>query len=66
MLFRKYIRKQIIKILCDIKNTEEEASKCAEDFVKNDKYYEGNPYRGVCHGYISGVNWISDEILKRL
>ena len=66
MLFRKYIRKQIIKILCEVSShAEESASKFSDDYVKNDKYQD-NPYRGPALGYIEAVNWISNEILKRI
>lgn len=65
-MFKKYIRKYINKILCDIcKEAEQKASECSEDYVKNDKY-QNNPYRGTFHGYICGVNWLSNEISKRI
>ena len=66
MLFDKYIRKRIIKITAEItKEAEQKAAECSEDYVKNDKY-QNNPYRGTFHGYICGVNWLSNEILKRI
>ncbi len=66
MLFKKYIRKKIVKLLYEIgSHTEENAVKCSDDYVNNDKY-KNNPYRGTFHGYICGVNWLSNEILKNL
>lgn len=66
MLFKKYIRKQIIKILCDIgTHTEARASEFTNDYLKNDKY-QNNSYRGPFAAYIDATNWMSNEILKRL
>lgn len=60
------IRKKIVRALCDIsKGAEEEAARVAEDYVQNDKY-QNNPYRGISTGFIQGVNWLSNELLKKL
>ena len=65
-MFKKYIRKKIVGLLCEItESTEKEATKCAEDYVKNDKY-QNNPYRGPSLGFIRGTNWLSNELLKKL
>lgn len=67
MLFKKYFRKHLIKILCEVSShAEEAAGKFADDFIKNDKYYDNNIYRGPALGYIHAVNWMSNEILKRI
>jgi len=66
MLFKKYFRRQLIKILCEVSSyAEEAAGEFADDYVKNDNYQD-NPYRGPALGYIHAVNWMSNEILKRI
>ena len=65
-MFKKFIRKKIVAILCEIsKEAETEASKCAENYVKTDNY-QNNPYRGPAIGFLEGTNWLSNEVLKRL
>lgn len=49
----------------DITDVEDAASDCSDDYVQNDPYKD-NPYRGPFVGFISGINWYTDEILKRL
>ena len=66
-MFKRYIRKKINRLICEaVQGAEEAASFCAETYVKYDKYQEKNPYRGPSHGFLCGVNWLSNEITKKL
>ena len=66
-MVKKLIRRKVIDIICEVvKNAENEALKCADEFVKTDKYYQNNPYRAPALGFIRGVKWLSNEITKKL
>lgn len=66
MLFRRYIRKQVIRILDDINSCcEEGAIRFADDYTNKSKY-KSNPYHGPFYGYVNGAKWACSEILKRI